>query len=94
MMPFEPGAPVTVRDDWPEAQGPAHIRTPHYLRGRPGTIIRAMGRFPNPEQLAFNWPAGLRELYHVAFAHDAVWDGGEPGITLMAELYEHWLEAR
>jgi hypothetical protein len=91
-MPFEPGASVTVRDDWPEARGPVHIRTPHYLRGRHGTIIRAMGQFPNPEQLAFSRPAELRELYHVAFAHDTVWDGGEPGITLMVELYEHWLQ--
>ena len=91
MMPFEPGAPVTVRDDWPEAQGPAHIRTPHYLRGRPGTIIRAMGRFPTRSSSP-STGRELRELYHVAFAHDAVWDGGEPGITLMAELYEHWLK--
>ncbi|MEJ1975673.1 MAG: SH3-like domain-containing protein [Acetobacteraceae bacterium] len=66
LMRFQAGAPVMVRD-WPEARGPAHVRTPHYLRGRPGTIIRYMGRFADPERLAFGRPADLRALYHVAF---------------------------
>lgn len=93
-MPFQPGTPVRVRDDWPEAFGPVHIRTPHYVRGRPGTIVRAMGSFRNPERLAFGKPAELQALYHVAFDHRDLWDGGEAGTTLMVELYEHWLEAR
>ncbi len=93
-MRFQAGAPVMVRDDWPEARGPAHVRTPHYLRGRPGTIIRYMGRFADPERLAFGRPADLRALYHVAFDHAAVWDNGEADTTLMVELYEHWLEPR
>ena len=48
-----PGAAVRVRDDWPELRGPCHIRTPHYLRGRPGRVVRHLGDFPNPEDLAF-----------------------------------------
>ncbi len=57
MSAFAPGAAVRVRDDWPEARGPVHIRTPHYLRGRPGTVVRHLGDFPNPEDLAFARPA-------------------------------------
>ena len=50
---FAPGTTVRVRDDWPERRGPCHIRTPHYLRGRIGTVERILGRFANPEDLAF-----------------------------------------
>ena len=53
-----PGGTVRVRDDWPEARGPCHIRTPHYLRGRTGRVVRHLGDFPNPEDLAFARPAG------------------------------------
>ena len=90
-MTFAPGAPVRVRDDWPEARGPCHIRTPHYLRGQPGTIIRHLGRFPNPEDLAFARPAKELDLYHVAFQPAAIWPGATPGQVLV-EIYEPWLE--
>ncbi|MFM7418291.1 MAG: SH3-like domain-containing protein, partial [Alphaproteobacteria bacterium] len=37
---FAPGARVRVKDDWPETRGPCHIRTPHYVRGRMGQVVR------------------------------------------------------
>lgn len=86
------GNTVTVRDDWPEARGPAHIRTPHYLRGRTGRVVRALGAFPNPEDLAFARPAELRALYHVAFPQTALWPDGRSDTEVVVELYEHWLE--
>jgi hypothetical protein len=89
---FAPGTPVRVRDDWPEARGPVHIRTPHYLRGKPGTVVRLLGSYPNPEDLAFARPAATLPLYHVAFARDALWPDGRAGDTLLVELYEPWLE--
>jgi nitrile hydratase len=89
---FAPGAKVLVRDDWPETRGPVHIRTPHYLRGRSGTVVRELGTFPNPEDIAFARPAPLRTLYHVAFPQDALWPDGRADTTLLVELYEHWLE--
>ncbi len=89
---FAPGAKVRVRDDWPELRGPVHIRTPHYLRGKPGTVVRQLGAYPNPEDLAFARPAEKRALYHVAFAQDALWPDGRHDDTLLVELYEHWLE--
>jgi nitrile hydratase len=88
---FSPGEAVKVRNDWPEARGPAHIRTPHYLRGRRGEIVRRLGAFPNPENLAFRRPAEPRDLYHVRFALPDLWpEAGRD--ELIVELYEHWLE--
>ncbi|WP_335904906.1 SH3-like domain-containing protein [Acidisphaera sp. L21] len=89
-MKFAPGAAVKVRDDWPEARGPVHIRTPHYLRGRQGTVVRHLGDFANPEDLAFARPASRLPLYHVAFAPEGIWPGG--GADLLVEVFEPWLQ--
>lgn len=90
-MTFAPGQAVTVRDDWPEMRGPAHIRTPHYVRGRRGRIVRHLGDYPNPEDIAFARPALAKPLYHVAFAPRDLWpDAG--GDEILIEIYEHWLE--
>jgi nitrile hydratase len=87
-----PGMTVRVREDWPETRGPCHIRTPHYLRGRTGTVVRHLGRFPNPEELAFAKPAATLDLYHVAFPPAALWPDGK-GDAVLVEIYEPWLEA-
>jgi nitrile hydratase beta subunit-like protein len=89
---FPPGSRVRVRDDWPERRGPCHIRTPHYLRGRTGTVERALGRFANPEDLAFARPAPERTLYHVLFPQPPLFAEGRPGDDLLVEIFEHWLE--
>ncbi len=89
---FEPGAAVMVRRDWPERHGPVHIRTPHYLRGRLGRIVRRLGAFPNPEDLAFARPAPILPLYHVAFDPAAIWPDASHADELLVEIYEHWLE--
>jgi len=92
MAAFAPGARVRVKDDWPETRGPVHIRTPHYLRGQQGRVLRHLGDFPNPEDLAFARPAPPRTLYHVAFDQPALWQEGRPGDELLVELFAHWLE--
>ena len=84
------GTPVRVRDDWPEERGPCHIRTPHYLRGRQGTVLRHLGQFANPEDLAFRRPAAARALYHVAFTPAELWDDATSEVVV--EIFEHWLE--
>ncbi len=91
-MSFVPGDAVTVKDDWPETRGPAHIRTPHYLRGHKGRIVRYLGDHPNPEDLAFARPAARRPLYHVTFDMNELWPEGRAGDALVVEIYEHWLE--
>jgi nitrile hydratase len=92
MPGFAPGARVRVKDDRPETRGPVHVRTPHYLRGMQGSVVRQLGAFPNPEDLAFARPAATRALYHVAFDQPAVWEEGKAGDQLLVEVYEHWLE--
>lgn len=95
-MKFSPGQKVRVKLDWPEQRGPCHIRTPHYLRGELGTVVRHLGDYPNPEDLAFARSASDRPLYHVAFNLSGVWHEGRddaPGHDeLLVEIYEHWLE--
>lgn len=86
------GTTVRVKDDWPETRGPVHIRTPHYVRGRQGTVVRHLGDFPNPEDLAFARPAAKKPLYHVAFPMEGVWNGQGAPDELLIEIYEHWLE--
>ena len=85
------GTPVRVRDDWPELRAPCHIRTPHYLRGRTGTVLRHPGDFRNPEDLAFARPATVLPLYHVAFEPQAIWPDAGAG-EIVVEIFEPWLE--
>ena len=92
MTDFALGQRVRVKADFPETRGPCHIRTPHYLRGRMGVVERALGRFPNPEDLAFARPAPKRALYHVRFDQPSIWQAGAAGDALVVELFEHWLE--
>lgn len=91
-MKFAPGDPVSVKADWPERRGPAHIRTPHFVRGRKGRVVRRLGAFPNPEDLAFARPAADRELYHVKFTMSELWPDPSADDDVLVELYEHWLE--
>ena len=90
---FAPGSKVVVKNDWPEQRGPCHIRTPHYLRGRPGKVERVLGAFRNPEDLAFARPAETRVLYHVLFDQPGLFPDGRPTDHLLVEVFEHWLEA-
>ena len=73
---------------------PGHVRTPAYLRGRIGKIERPLGRFANPEQLAYGLAAEALPLYRVRFRMADLWgDAAErPEDTLDAEIYVHWLE--
>jgi hypothetical protein len=91
-MNFAPGTTVRVKAAWPEAHGPCHIRTPHYVRGRTGIILRHLGDFPNPEDLAFDRPATTTPLYHVRFDQPALWGEGHAGDEIVIELFAHWLE--
>jgi nitrile hydratase len=92
-MMFANGSRVRVRNDWPETRGPCHVRTPHYLRGETGTVLRHLGDFPNPEDLAFARPAPRLPLYHVRFEQPPLWQQGRDGDELVVEIFGHWLEA-
>jgi nitrile hydratase len=83
---------VQVRLDWPEARGPAHIRTPHYVRGKFGVVARFLGAFANPEDLAFARPAALLPLYHVHFDPHELWADGVTADEVLIEIFGPWLE--
>lgn len=87
-----PGTAVRVKLDWPETRGPCHIRTPYFIRGAKGVVERHLGRFPNPEDLAFARPAALLDLYHVRFDQPGIWGEGRAGDAVVIELTEAWLE--
>jgi hypothetical protein len=72
-----------------------HCRTPHYLRGKRGTVIGVQGDFRDPEKLAYHKPGLPRlPLYMVRFEFGEVWPGRRSGRhdTIVADIYQHWLE--
>ncbi len=73
---------------------PGHVRAPWYLRGKEGVIERSLGRYRNPEQLAYGLPADLQPLYRVRFTMAEIWGpvAENPADTIDAEIYGHWLE--
>lgn len=90
--PFGIGEPVRVAAGSP----PGHVRTPMFLRGRSGVVIRHFGAFANPERLAYGL-SGLPKihLYQVLFTMDETWAGTgdyEAADTVTADIYETWLE--
>lgn len=93
---FRPGDAVRVRAERPAISlGRPHIRTPHYVRGKPGTIAEVMGPFRNPEGLATGGDGlPMQVLYRVRFPQAGLWDAyvGPEKDTLEVEIYEHWLE--
>jgi hypothetical protein len=88
---FAPGEAVRVKALYP----PGHVRTPFYLRGRQGVVATCLGTFGNPEALAY----GRRgeppvPLYRVRFRQRDLWPdyAGRPDDTLLADIFETWLE--
>lgn len=88
---FSLGDDVTVRD----LDLPGHVRTPHYVRRRPGRIVQYCGLYLNPEDLAVGRTDGPAvHLYRVVFEQSVLWpeDSQPDGDRLVTEIYEHWLE--
>ncbi|WP_315831873.1 SH3-like domain-containing protein [Bradyrhizobium prioriisuperbiae] len=89
---FDTGDKVIVL----ELNKAGHVRTPHYVRNRVGTVLHRCGSYLNPEQLAVGDVGGpVIPLYRVAFDLAELWDDyqGNPGDRLCVEIYDHWLEA-
>lgn len=90
MNRYREGDPVTVRALFP----PGHVRAPFYTRGHSGEVVRVTGPFRNAEERAYG-RAGVRvPLYGVRFRQRDLWPdyAGNGDDTLVADLYEHWLE--
>ena len=92
MSRFVTGDRVRVTRAFP----PGHVRTPTFVRGLVGTVVRHFGAFANPSELAYGMSGHPRlDLYQVAFDMDEVWaDGGAyaTGDSVTADIYDNWLE--
>lgn len=90
MPRYEIGQKVRVL----ELNKSGHIRTPHYVRHKVGTVIQYCGSFLNPEDLARGITAGpVVENYRVEFRQKDLWPSyaGPESDSLVLEIYHHWL---
>ncbi len=84
----------SVRVQTRDASG--HIRTPAYLMGKVGVVEKQKGRYRKPEDLAYGKGDGEpAALYSVRFEQAQIWPEyeGNPRDTLIADIFEYWLEA-
>ncbi len=56
-------------------------------------MLRHLGDFPNPEDLAFARPAARLPLYHVSFDPGTIWPDARFGGDIVVEIFEPWLVA-
>ena len=72
---FPDGAVVRVKALFP----PGHCRTPHYTRGRCGTVLGGLPRLP---------------VYRVRFACSELWPDPPAAAAdaVVVDLFEPWLE--
>jgi len=88
---FAPGSPVRIR----AAAHAGHHRTPLYLKGKRGVVLRHLRDDPNPESLAYGGDGlPLQPVYSVRFLQRELWSDyrGLGSDTLVADFFEHWLE--
>ena len=77
---FAVGDRVRVREEVPKG----NPRTPRYLRGRTGTVVRCHGLVENPLDHQGVYPP----LYSILFTID---EGPEPHDEVLADIHEEWL---
>ncbi len=88
---FGIGDPVRIRQAYP----PGHVRTPYFIRGKTGEVIRLLGNVPNPEELAYGRDGKpALPLSGVKFLQTELWTdyAGEAKDTAVVEVMENWLE--
>ena len=88
---FQLGQRVRIAARDPEV----HNRTPHYARGRVGTVARICKAFGQPETLAYGGDGEpAQPIYRVRIAQRDLWEqyGGGADDMLEIEIFEHWLE--
>jgi Nitrile hydratase beta subunit, C-terminal len=88
-MTFAPGDMVRVAD----RPHTGHHRTPGYLKGKTGRIVRVHAAFANPETRAYGADGLPRlPLYLVEFTGGDLWPSAPGRDRVCADLFEHWLE--
>jgi nitrile hydratase len=91
MSAFSVGDAVRVRRAFP----PGHVRTPYFVRGRRGVVAAVVGRFGNPEEMAYGRSGGPKlDLYRVRFRQRELWPDyrGAAADTADVDVYANWLE--
>jgi nitrile hydratase len=88
---FNIGDQVLIRQAYP----PGHIRTPYFIRGRVGKIVKILGEYANPEELAYGRNGQpLQSVYSIKFLQKDLWlnYSGMLNDTVIVEVMENWLE--
>ena len=86
---YASGAHVRVR----KVDSPGHIRTPHYIRGKTGTIERIHGCHAYPDAVASGKGDDPQWLYTVVFqAHDLWGPQADPTVSVSVDAWESYLE--
>lgn len=87
---FRPGDAVRTIAERPAG----HTRIPGHVCGRRGTVTRAHGAMVFPDAHARGRGDDPQHLYTVAFDGKEVWGPcSEPGVVLLVDLFEPYLEA-
>ena len=86
---FREGDTVLVREDY--AIG--HFRTPVYIRGKTGLVIKRLGAWGNPETLAYGVKGDKKFVYEVRFRQAEGWPDytGNPDDVVDLDLMDNWL---
>ena len=76
-----------------QREHPGHHRTPGYLKGKHGSVVRIHPTFTDPETRAYG-ASGLprRRLYLVEFPASEVWEDDRAEGLILADVFEQWLE--
>ncbi|KRX06418.1 Nitrile hydratase alpha /Thiocyanate hydrolase gamma [Pseudocohnilembus persalinus] len=72
-----------------------HLRTPGYLYGTLGVVVKVVGKFKNPELLAYKEEGPKQYLYTIRFKQKDLWPeyNGSDLDTIDVEIYQHWLQS-
>jgi Nitrile hydratase beta subunit, C-terminal len=85
---FGTGDRVRVRD-WHPA---GHTRCPGYVRGKTGTVVRLDGNYSVPDIEAHGTARRYEPTYSVRFAAADLWQDGQHGVSVHADLWDSYLE--
>jgi nitrile hydratase subunit beta len=85
---FAVGDRVRVRERHPLG----HTRCPDYLRSHVGVILRRHGAFSLPDIEAHSTRRATEAVYTVRFDGGEVWQDGQQGVGLHADLWDSYLE--
>ena len=75
--------------DWHPA---GHTRCPGYVRGKTGTVVRLDGNYSVPDIEAHGTARRYEPTYSVRFAAADLWQDGQHGVSVHADLWDSYLE--